>query len=65
MIEVKPTMLAHTFVSAWLSATFAHYQVHKSYYTLDFSKENDARDAIYQLSPFCLTSNMGQIREYD
>ena len=50
MIGVNPTMLAHTFVSVWLSDTFAHYQVDKSYYTLDFSKENDARDAIYQLS---------------
>ena len=47
MIEVKPTMLARTFVSAWLSATL----VDKSYYALDFLKENDARDAIYQLSP--------------
>ena len=51
MIGVNPTMLAHTFVSVWLSDTFAHYQVHKSYYTLDFSKENDAGDAIDQLSP--------------
>ena len=51
MIDVKPTLLARTFVSAWLSATFAHYQVDKSYYTLDFSKENDAGDAIDQLSP--------------
>ena len=51
MIDVKPTMLAHTFVSVWLSATFAHYQVDKSCYALDFSKENDARDEIYQLSP--------------
>ena len=51
MIEVKPTMLARTFVSAWLSAMFAHYQVDKSYYALEFAKENDARDAIYQLSP--------------
>ena len=51
MIGVNPTMLAHTFVSVWLSDTFAHYQVDKSYDALDFSKENDARDAIYQLSP--------------
>ena len=51
MIDVKPTLLAHTFVSAWLSDTFEHYQVDKSYYALDFSKENDARDAIYQFSP--------------
>ena len=51
MIGVNPTMLAHTFVSAWLSATFAHYRVDKSYDALDFSKENDARDAIDQLSP--------------
>ena len=51
MIEVKPTMLARTFEDVWLSATFARYQVDKSYYALDFSKENDARDAIYQLSP--------------
>ena len=51
MIDVKPTLLARTFVSAWLSARFAHYQVAKSYYALDFSKENDARDAIDQLSP--------------
>ena len=51
MVDVKPTLLAFTFDSAWLSDTFAHYQVDKSYYTLDFSKENDARDAIYQLSP--------------
>ena len=50
MVEVKPTMLARTFEGVWLSATFAHYQVAKSYYTLEFSKENDARDAIYQLS---------------
>ena len=50
MVDVNPTMLAHTFVSVWLSDTFAHYQVDKSYYTLDFLKENDARDAIYQLS---------------
>ena len=51
MIGVNPTMLAHTFVSVWLSDTFAHYQVDKSCYALDFSKENDARDEIYQLSP--------------
>ena len=51
MIEVKPTLIACTFESAWLSATFAHYQVDKSYDALDFLKENDARDAIYQLSP--------------
>ena len=50
MVDVKPTLLAFTFDSAWLSDTFAHYQVDKSYYTLDFLKENDARDAIYQLS---------------
>ncbi len=50
MIDVKPTLLARTFVSVWLSATFAHYQVDKFYYALDFAKENDARDAIYQLS---------------
>lgn len=51
MIGVEPKMLAHTIDSAWLSAMFAHYQVDKSYYALDFSKENDAGDAIYQLSP--------------
>ena len=51
MIDVKPTMIARTFESVWLSATFKHYQVDKSYDALDFSKENDARDAIYQLSP--------------
>ena len=51
MIGVNPTMLAHTFVSVWLSDTFKHYQVDKSYDALDFAKENDARDAIYQLSP--------------
>nr|WP_314232706.1 hypothetical protein [uncultured Moraxella sp.] len=50
MIGVEPKMLAHTIDSAWLSAMFAHYRVNKSYYALDFSKENDARDAIYQLS---------------
>lgn len=51
MIDVKPTMLTHTFESAWLSDTFKHYQVDKSYDALDFAKENDACDAIYQLSP--------------
>ena len=51
MIGVKPTMLAHTFVSVWLSDTFAHYQVDKSYDALEFSKKNDARDAIYQFFP--------------
>ena len=51
MIDVKPTLIACTFESAWLSDTFAHYQVDKSCYALDFSKENDARDEIYQLSP--------------
>lgn len=51
MIDVRPTLIARTFVSAWLSARFAHYQVAKSYDALDFSKENDARDAIDQLSP--------------
>lgn len=51
MIDIKPTMLARTFEGVWLSATFAHYRVDKSYDALDFSKENDARDAIYQLSP--------------
>jgi len=50
MIDVKSTLIACTFESAWLAATFAHYRVDKTYYTLDFSKENDARDAIYQLS---------------
>ena len=50
MIGVKPTMIARTFESAWLFDTFKHYQVDKSYDALDFSKENDARDAIYQLS---------------
>ena len=50
MIDVKPTMIARTFESVWLSATFKHYQVYKSYDALDFLKENDARDAIYQLS---------------
>lgn len=52
MIDAKPALIARTFVSAWLSAMFANYQVDKSYDALDFSKENDARDAIYQLSPF-------------
>lgn len=51
MIDVKPTLIACTFESAWLSDTSEHYQVDKSYYALDFSKENDAGDAIYQLSP--------------
>lgn len=51
MIDVKPTLLARTFEGVWLSATFAHYQVAKFYYALDFLKENDARDAIDQLSP--------------
>ena len=51
MIDVKPTMIACTFDSVWLSDTFKHYQVDKSYDALDFLKENDARDAIYQLSP--------------
>nr|WP_313062767.1 hypothetical protein [Moraxella sp. CTOTU49097] len=51
MIGVEPKMLAHTIDSAWLSATFAHYRVDKSYDALDFLKENDAHDAIYQLSP--------------
>jgi len=51
MIGVEPKMLAHTIDSAWLSATFAHYRVDKSYYALEFSKKNDARDAIYQFSP--------------
>ena len=51
MIGVNPTMLAHTFVSVWLSATFAHYRVDKSYDALDFLKENDAHYMIYQLSP--------------
>ena len=51
MIDVKPTMIAYTFDSVWLSDTFKHYQVDKSYDALDFSKENDARDAIYQFSP--------------
>lgn len=49
MIDVKPTLIACTFESAWLSDAFKHYQVDKSYYALDFSKENDARDEIYQL----------------
>jgi hypothetical protein len=51
MIDVKPTLIACTFDSAWLSDTFKYYQVDKSYDALDFSKENDARDAIYQFSP--------------
>lgn len=51
MIDVKLTLLAHTIDSAWLSDTFEHYQVDKSYYALDFSKENDAHYAIYQFSP--------------
>lgn len=51
MIDVKPTLIACTFDSAWLSDTFKHYQVDKSYDALDFLKENDARDAIYQFSP--------------
>ena len=51
MIDVKPTMLARTFESAGLSDTFKHYQVDKSYDAVDFSKANDARDEIYQLSP--------------
>lgn len=51
MIGVEPKMLAHTIDSAWLSATFAHYRVDKSYDALDFSKENDAHYMIYQLSP--------------
>lgn len=50
MIDVKPTMIARTFESAWLFDTFKHYQVDKYYDALNFSKENDARDAIYQLS---------------
>ena len=51
MIDVKPTMLARTFEDVWLSATFAHYRVDKSYDALDFLKENDAHYMIYQLSP--------------
>ena len=51
MIDVKATLLACTFESAWLSATFAHYRVDKSYDALDFLKENDAHYMIYQLSP--------------
>ena len=51
MIDVKPTLIACTFESASLSGTFKHYQVDKSYDAVDFSKENDGRDAIYQLSP--------------
>lgn len=49
-MDVKPTLIACTFESAWLSDTFKHYQVDKFYDALEFSKENDARDAIYQLS---------------
>ena len=51
MIDVKPTLIARTFESVWLSATFKHYQVYKSYDALDFSKENDARYMIYQFFP--------------
>ena len=51
MIDVKLTLIACTFDSVWLSDTFKHYQVDKSYDALDFSKENDAGDAIDQLSP--------------
>ena len=51
MIDVKPTLIACTFESVWLSATFAHYQVDKSYDALDFAKENDAHYTIYQFSP--------------
>ena len=51
MIDVKPTLIARTFESVWLSYMFAHYQVHKSYDALDFAKENDAHYMIYQLSP--------------
>ena len=51
MIDVKPTLIACTFESAWLSDTFKHYQVDKSYDALDFSKENDARYMIYQFFP--------------
>ena len=51
MIDVKLTLIACTFESAGLSDTFKHYQVDKSYDALDFLKENDARDAIYQFSP--------------
>lgn len=50
MIDVKPTLIACTFERAWLSDTFKHYQIDKSYDALDFAKENDAHDAIYQLS---------------
>lgn len=46
MIDVKPTLIARIFEGVWLSATL----VDKSYDALDFAKENDARDAIYQLS---------------
>ena len=51
MIDVKLTLIARTFEIEWLSDTFKHYQVDKSYDALDFLKENDARDAIDQLSP--------------
>ena len=51
MIDVKPILIVCTFESARLSDTFKHYQVDKSYDALDFSKENDAGDEIYQLSP--------------
>ena len=51
MIDIKPTMLARTFEGVWLSATFAHYRVDKSYDALEFAKENDAHYMIYQLSP--------------
>lgn len=39
MIDVKPTMIACTFESAWLSDTFKHYRVDKTYYALEFSKK--------------------------
>ena len=39
MIDVKPTLIACAFESAGLSATFADYQVDKSYDALDFSKD--------------------------
>ena len=51
MIDVNPEIISRAFEIQWLSATFKHYQVDKSYDALDFSKENDARDAIDQLSP--------------
>jgi len=51
IIDVKLTLVARTFERAWLSDTFEHYQVDKSYDALEFSKENDARDSIYQFSP--------------